>query len=90
MDNNENQIPTPPIEVCLKLDEINAWKNTRVEQYGGIGEQLNLLWDDIDNGLLGTDAKNGTWYNHIKTIKSSIVKPNMDILQQELDELLKP
>lgn len=37
-------------------------------------EQLDMLWHDIDNGLLGEQAKTGTWYTHIKAVKDKYPK----------------
>lgn len=52
-------------------------KETRKEAYMGgqpIGDfslQLEKLWDDIDAGKLGSDAKTGDFYNFIKDIKTA-------------------
>ena len=39
--------------------------------YPGIAEQLDLLWHDIDDGILGEGAKNSKWYQNICKIKNS-------------------
>ena len=78
----------PPAEIAEKLDQLNNWRNQRQEKYGNIGEQLNLLFDDIDAGLFGEQAKNGQWYNHIKNIKDGIIKPDVDSLTTEIDTLI--
>ena len=80
--------PTPPAEIIEKLDEMNSWRNQRELEYGSLGTQLNLLWDDIHAGLLGEAAKTGSWYLHVKAIKDDITKPDMDTLQSELDALI--
>lgn len=80
--------PTPPANIVAKLDELNGWRNQRQQEYGNLGYQLNLLWDDIDNGLFGDSAKNGQWYVHVKGVKDSIVKPDVDTIQAEVDSLI--
>jgi len=77
----------PPENIVLKLEELNGWRNKRVEEYGQMGSQLNLLWDDINNGLLGEDAKTGTWFLHIQSIKDNIEKPDVEVIEQELQIL---
>jgi hypothetical protein len=77
----------PPKNIVLKLEELNSWRNQRVEQYGQIGNQLNLLWDDIDAGLLGDKAKTGAWYLHIKSIKTEIKKPDIVAIEKDLQKL---
>jgi len=37
--------------------------------YPNIGLQLDMLWHDIDNGLLGEQAKTGSFYNAILSVK---------------------
>ena len=39
--------------------------------YGSLGDQLDMLYKDIDAGKLGDNAKTGTWYLHIKSVKDS-------------------
>ena len=41
----------------------------------GIGPQLEKLYDDIDAGKFGADAKTGQFYTFIKTIKDNNPKP---------------
>lgn len=78
----------PPAEIAEKLDQLNSWRNQRQEKYGNIGEQLNLLFDDIEAGLFGDRAKTGQWYNHIKSIKDVVIKPDVDTLTNEIDTLI--
>lgn len=42
--------------------------------YPGIGEQLDLLWHDIDDGKLGDTAKTSSFYTTIKNVKDSSPK----------------
>lgn len=45
----------------------------RQEAYN-IGEQLNLLYDDIDAGVFGEQAKGGQFYQYVKSIKDQYPK----------------
>ena len=42
--------------------------------YGEVGEQLDMLYRDIAAGK-SLDASDAEWYQHIKNIKSTYVKP---------------
>ena len=42
--------------------------------YGGIGEQLDKLYHDIDAGKFGSDAKTGVWFVGISSVKTAIAK----------------
>lgn len=42
---------------------------TVARQYPDIGDQLDKLYHDIDDGKLGEDAKTGTWYAAVKQVK---------------------
>ena len=48
----------------------------RAGAYPSIGEQLDKLYHDIDDGKLGSDAKTGTWYATIKATKDKYAKPS--------------
>ena len=43
----------------------------RVVAYGDPGEQLSMLYKDIDAGLFGEAAKEGKFYQHVKSVKES-------------------
>ena len=45
----------------------------RQESYGSIGDQLDQLYWDIDNGKLD---KTGEWYKAIKKVKTDNPKPS--------------
>lgn len=45
----------------------------RIKEYN-ISEQLNLLYDDINQGLFGEQAKQGKFFNYIKEIKEKYPK----------------
>jgi len=56
----------------------------RSKLYPDIKNQLDMLWHDIDNGLLGDQAKTGTFYTTIKQVKEThpvgtIFKPYADL-----------
>ena len=46
----------------------------RLRYYPYIVDQLDALWHDIDEGKLGADAKTGTWYLALKTVKDKYAK----------------
>jgi len=43
----------------------------RVVAYGDPGEQLSMLWKDIEAGLFGDAAKTGKFYAHIKNVRDT-------------------
>ena len=56
----------PDPDIILKIEEANKWKNDRLNLYEQLGEQLDKLWHDIDNGTL-TNKSSGTLYLALKT-----------------------
>lgn len=50
----------------------NDYKDKRKKAYGPIGEQLDMLYRDIDAGKLD---KTGELYIHLKGVKDTIPKP---------------
>ena len=42
--------------------------------YPDIGDQLDALYHDIDDGKLGADAKTGTWFAAVKKVKDDFPK----------------
>lgn len=44
--------------------------------YPSIGDQLDKLYHDVDDGKFGSDAKTGTWYAAIKATKDKYQKPD--------------
>lgn len=46
-------------------------------QHYGIGEQLNLLYDDVDAGLFGEAARTGQFFQYLKGIKDKFPKNNL-------------
>ena len=51
------------------MKEFNATKQTRERKYPKVEEQLDQLWHDIDDGILGETAKNSKWYQTILKVK---------------------
>jgi hypothetical protein len=45
-----------------------TWSQARQSEYGGIEDQLDRLWHDIDAGTLDSS---GTFYSFIKGVKDS-------------------
>jgi len=43
----------------------------RQKLYAKVEDQLDKLWHDIDNGLLGAQAKTGDFYTSIKAVKDA-------------------
>ena len=41
----------------------------REEGYNNIADQLDQLWHDIDDGILGEGAKNSKWYQTMLKVK---------------------
>lgn len=83
----ENKVLTNPDGSLMNEDErfeyytklqsaINArWLGERKNKYKDLDLQLEMIWDDIDNGLFGEGVKSGNFYNHIKSIKEQYPKP---------------
>ena len=57
-------------------NETVAYKDNRKREYAIIGDQLDMLFKDIDAGLLGEDAKTGSWYLAVKEVKDNNPKPS--------------
>jgi len=49
-----------------------TWFQSRHSGYGGLEDQLDMLWHDIHSGTLD---KTGTFYNFIKAVKDANPKP---------------
>ena len=57
-------------EYILEYDQ-SAGKRKRIEHYPELKEQLDMLYHDIDQGLLGGQAKESQFYTTIKQIKDT-------------------
>jgi hypothetical protein len=84
MEHNFNQ-PNP--RIIELLAELHFYENERIQRYGKISNQLDMLFKDIDAGLFGDNAKLGLFYNHIKNVKDDVVKPNTEEIKAELTSL---
>ena len=81
------QEPNP--DIILKIHEISQHVNERTYQYKSWEHQLDMLFNDIEAGKFGEDAKTGSWYLWIKGIKDANPKPdNLEKLKEELDALM--
>ena len=79
----------PPAEITEKIEELSGYINKRIADYNRIEEQLDLLFKDVDAGKFGEDAKTGSWYLHVKSVKDNHAKPSdPESLQAELDSLI--
>ena len=76
----DNAHSKPTEKECTdKLKELqDAWdlekaeyKENRRKAYERIPDQLDQLYHDIDNDKLGADAKTGTWYLAVKSVKDA-------------------
>lgn len=47
----------------------NRNRQHRQEVYNNLGQQLNLLYDDIQAGLFGEAARTGQFATHLKHVK---------------------
>ena len=58
----------------LSLYHNNEYQKYRALSFPRIADQLDLLWHDIDQGLLGDAAKTGTWYQAVNAVKQQYPK----------------
>lgn len=76
---NDSSPPTWS-EVQTKQSELGViWKSKiysriRQDKFGSIEQQLDQLYNDIDSGKFGEDAKTGSWYVGITSIKQQYSK----------------
>jgi len=67
-------------EIKAKLDELTVeyekqtYKLERYMKYLTVEEQLNQLWDDMDQGII-PGKEDSAWFQHIKEVKESVPKP---------------
>ena len=70
----KTQLPTfaeVMVEHEENLAEYAAYEGKRLRRYPDVKEQLDLLYKDIDQGLLGEGAKSSQFYTAIKAVKDS-------------------
>jgi hypothetical protein len=53
------------------LAEYAAYEGKRLRRYPDIKEQLDMLYKDIDQGVLGEGAKSSQFYTAIKAVKDA-------------------
>ena len=49
-------------------------RDQRLQAYN-VGQQLNALFDDVEAGLFGEQAKTGKFYNYVLELKQRFPKP---------------
>ena len=63
------------------INDPHSIQNARLRQdeYSNLGAQLNLLYDDIQAGLLGEAAKSGQFAQYLSVIKQKypVTKPRI-------------
>ena len=83
-------IPEPDPEIVTRLWRLDEHKHDRQIRYGAIAEQLDMLYKDIDAGLLGEAAKTGSFYLHVKGVKDAVPRISDEdkaIVEAELEAL---
>lgn len=45
-----------------------TWEQQRLEAYGGLADQLDMIWHDMNNG---TFDSSGVFFTHVKDIKDA-------------------
>ena len=63
---NINFIPDPNYKI--------PYSAARQNNYPIIGEQFDLLYHDIKNGIFGEQAKNSEWFKSIEQVKNNFPK----------------
>ena len=75
----------PDPKIIEKLEELNGWRNQRLNKYECLN-QYEMIFDDIKAGKLGEE---GEWYKTIVKIKSEHPKPsNIPELEKEVEEMI--
>jgi hypothetical protein len=70
----KTQLPTFAeimVEHEENLAEYAAYEGKRLRRYPDVKEQLDMLYKDIDQGLLGDGAKSSQFYTAIKAVKDA-------------------
>ena len=64
----------------------NGERNLRRSRYGNIGEQLDMLWHDIESGRIVADTESAnTWFQHIQGIKDEIPLTELKISNSSME-----
>lgn len=83
-------MPEPDPEIITRIWELTQHNHAREMAYGSIANELDMLYKDIDAGLFGEDAKTGSFYLHIKSVKDAnpkVTDERKAELETELDAL---
>lgn len=56
----------PPV-----VERTRNYQELRRAEYGPVADQLGMLWDDINAGVFGEQAKTSTWFQAIAAIKQA-------------------
>jgi hypothetical protein len=63
-------------EIAVLKDRKNRFDHDRKAAYPNLGEQLDMLWHDIDSGVIPIDKQNSnSWYQKIKAAKKQVPNP---------------
>ena len=60
---------------------IGEFNDNRANTYGPLGKQLDLLWHDIDDGII--PGKGGQFHAYIERVKNLVTKPGFDIQEYQ-------
>ena len=66
-----------PSKFGITYQEVMSYYDDMIKEFNTfkkipkVEEQLDQLWHDIDDGILGEGAKNSKWYQNISKIKYS-------------------
>lgn len=77
---------SPAAEDMIWVERTEAYADpatTRRVAYGDVGQQLDMLFKDLDAGR-SLDADDALWFNHIKTVKENTTRPS------EVEEPMDP
>lgn len=61
--------------------DIQNFNDNRSRSYGLLGKQLDLLWHDINNGII--PGKGGLFHKYIEDVKARVPKPEFDMQEYE-------
>ena len=77
VDTARTAIDNEKAAVAYKDDRrVGFGETSRFIGYGSISEQLDQLYHDVESGKFGADAKTGSWYVGITSIKTRLPKPS--------------
>ena len=71
---SEEEITAEVTKMQAEFDALE-WARNRASEYPPMDEQLDQLYHDIDAGKFGADAKTGSWFVGITSVKNAYPKP---------------